>query len=185
MSEDQVTISKPLRRADDPLLDQVEKTYTGSFPEEERRDFALVRELVEADPRFELYVLSRDGKYVGFLTGWQFDGFVYAEHFAIDPSARNGGIGAKAMRLFLALHDDPVVLEVELPEDEMSRRRIGFYERLGFTLDHHVYFQPPYRAGEKGLEMRLMAHGALDLDRSFDKVKAIIHRNVYGVNNPS
>ena len=99
MSEDQVTISKPLRRADDPLLDQVEKTYTGSFPEEERRDFSLVRELVEADPRFELYVLSRDGKYVGFLTGWQFDGFVYAEHFAIDPSARNGGIGAKAMRL--------------------------------------------------------------------------------------
>lgn len=111
----------------------------------------------------------------------QFEGFVYAEHFAIDESARNGGIGAKAMTSFLALHEDPVVLEVEMPTEEMSKRRIGFYERLGFVLDHHVYFQPPYRKGEAFLEMRLMTHGKLDLEQSFERVKTIIHQNVYGV----
>ena len=82
---------------------------------------------------------------------------------------------------FLALHEDPVVLEVEMPTEEMSKRRIGFYERLGFVLDHHVYFQPPYRRGEALLEMRLMTHGELDLERSFKRVKTIIHQNVYGV----
>ena len=54
---------------------------------------------------------------------------------------RNGGIGAEAMKQFLAFCGTPVVLEVEMPADEMSKRRIGFYERLGFKLDNHVYHQ--------------------------------------------
>ena len=120
MSEDHVIISKPVREIADPLLDLVEKTYTSSFPEEERRDFSLVRKLLEEDSRFEMYALLRDGIYVGFITGWQFEGFVYAEHFAIDESARNGGIGAKAMTSFLALHEDPVVLEVEMPQEVLD-----------------------------------------------------------------
>ena len=47
MSEDHVIISKPVREIGDPLLDLVEKTYTSSFPEVERRDFFLVRKLLE------------------------------------------------------------------------------------------------------------------------------------------
>ena len=181
MSTDPVIISKPVREITDPLLELVEKTYTSSFPKEERRDFSLVRKLLEDDSRFEMYALLRDGIYVGFITGWQFEGFVYVEHFAIDESVRNGGIGAKAMAVFLALHEDPVVLEVEMPTEEMSKRRVGFYERLGFVLDHHVYFQPPYRRGESFLEMRLMAHRKLDLERSFERVKSTMYQNVYGV----
>ncbi len=61
MSEDHVIISKPVREIADPLLDLVEKTYTSSFPEEERRDFSLVRKLLEEDSRFEMYALLRDG----------------------------------------------------------------------------------------------------------------------------
>ena len=61
MSEDHVIISKPVREIADPLLDLVEKTYTSSFPEEERRDFFLVRKLLEEDSRFEMYALLRDG----------------------------------------------------------------------------------------------------------------------------
>ena len=56
MSEDHVIISKPVREIADPLLDLVEKTYTSSFPEEERRDFSLVRKLLEEDSRFEIKV---------------------------------------------------------------------------------------------------------------------------------
>ena len=66
MSEDHVIISKPVREIADPLLDLVEKTYTSSFPEEERRDFSLVRKLLEED--------SRD---VCLATGWYLCGFHY------------------------------------------------------------------------------------------------------------
>ena len=67
MSEDHVIISKPVREIADPLLDLVEKTYTSSFPEEERRDFSLVRKLLEEEP-------FRD---VCLATGWYLCGFHY------------------------------------------------------------------------------------------------------------
>lgn len=176
-----IVVCKPIRDFSDPLLDQVEKTYNASFPEEERRSFDLVRELVKNESRFLIYVLLKDNAYVGFITGWLFDGFTYAEHFAIDESARNGGIGADALKQFLAFCGTPVVLEVEIPAEEMSKRRIGFYERQGFVLDNHVYYQPPYRKGEEWLEMRLMTFGKIDLQHSFDKVKESIYKNVYQV----
>ena len=176
-----VIVCELVKDPNSPLSGLVEKTYNESFPEVERRDFSLVRKLLVEDSRFELLALSRDGVYVGFITAWQFDGFVYAEHFAVDPSARNGGIGSRAMRSFLALHKDPVVLEVEMPTDEMSRRRIGFYERLGFVLDTHTYQQPPYRPGDGWFEMRLMTYGSIHLSHSVEQVRDTIYRNVYGV----
>ena len=182
MDMNSIVICKPVRDCSEPLLSSVEKTYNASFPEAERRDFALVRELVEREPRFIIYALLKDDNYVGFISGWLFDGFTYVEHFAIDESARNGGIGAKAMKQFLAFCGTPVVLEVEMPVDEMSKRRIGLYERLGFVLDDHVYRQPPYRAGEDWLEMRLMSFGGISLEEFFEQVRDNLYENVYGVN---
>ena len=173
--------SKRVITANDPILDQVEQTYNEAFPEAERRDFALVRQLIANEPAFQLRVFYREGIYVGFLTHWQFEDFRYVEHFAIDPSARNGGIGGAALRLFLASQEDAVVLEVELPEDELTRRRVGFYERQGFRLDSQRYIQPPYRLGGVSLELRLMTYGPLDLSQRFAEVRDALYQKVYGV----
>ena len=132
MSLQSVVACRSVKDFSDPVLDLIERTYTESFPEVERRDFSLVRNLVRDESRFIVYALSKESRYVGFITGWLFDGYTYVEHFAIDPAARNGGIGAEAMKQFLVFCGTPVVLEVEMPTDEMSKRRIGFYERLGF-----------------------------------------------------
>ncbi len=169
-----------IANSSDTLLDKVEKTYNNSFPEAERREFSLVRELVDIEQRFSVFTLMRDDEYVGFITAWSFSGFTYIEHFAVDPLARNGGVGGQAMRAFMASCGNPIVLEVEMPTDEMSVRRICFYERLGFTLDDHIYFQPPYRAGEQSLEMRLMSYGCLDLKQSFEEVRRNLYLYVYG-----
>ena len=133
MSLQSVVACRSVKDFSDPVLDLIERTYTESFPEVERRDFSLVRNLVRDESRFIVYALSKEDRYVGFITGWLFDGYTYVEHFAIDPAARNGGIGAEAMKQFLVFCGTPVVLEVEMPTDEMSKRRIGFYERLGFV----------------------------------------------------
>lgn len=170
---------KPVEVLSDPLLDQVEKTYNSSFPESERRSFGLVRDLVKAEPRFVVYALLKEDVYVGFITAWLFDKFTYVEHFAIDESARNGGLGADAMKQFLASCGTPVVLEVEMPDDEMSKRRVGFYERLGFVLDHHPYRQPPYRKGEEWLDMRLMTYRIQDMADCYEQVKGCIYKYVY------
>ena len=181
MSLKSVVICRLVSDSSDPALNKIEKTYTDSFPEAERRDFSLVRGLVEHEPKFVVYALSLEDQYVGFITGWLFGSYTYVEHFAIDPSARNGGIGAEAMKQFLAFCGTPVVLEVEMPVDEMSKRRIGFYERQGFILDNHIYHQPPYREGGEWLEMRLMIYGSVNLETSFEEVKDCLHTYVYGV----
>lgn len=181
MSEDHVIISKPVREIADPLLDLVEKTYTSSFPEEDVvislwyvsfwRKIAASRCM----PCYGMVFMS-----VSLPDGNLRALFMRSISRSTSPLVTEES-EPKAMTSFLALHEDPVVLEVEMPTEEMSKRRIGFYERLGFVLDHHVYFQPPYRKGEAFLEMRLMTHGELDLEQSFERVKTIIHQNVYGV----
>lgn len=166
---------------DEELFAKVRHTYISSFPESERRDFDLVKNLYRENPYFNMHILSKNDSYAGFITSWEFPEFIYVEHFAIDESARNGGIGGKAMQQFLLASSLPVVLEVELPEDEMSRRRIGFYERLGFKLDNHPYRQPPYGPGLPWLDLNLMYYGEIDLDQSFEHVKQQLYKHVYGI----
>lgn len=177
-------ICRPLTDAADAFIEQVKATYEASFPAMERRDFELVRALMKENPLFTLYALLRGETYVGFITAWRFDSFVYIEHFAIEEAARNGGIGAEALGQFLSFTSLPVVLEVELPADDLSRRRVRFYERLGFVLDSHVYFQPPYHPGDQPLEMRLMQYGGLNLEQAFPEVRKQIYREVYGAEVP-
>ena len=181
MNENNFITCECVSDARQSILNQVQQTYIDSFPEAERRDFSLVRQLILESSFFKLFVFRLAGAYAGFLTTWDFGSFVYAEHFAISSEQRNGGIGSRALRSYLDSLQKPLVLEVELPMDDLSRRRIGFYERLGFTLDTHHYVQPPYRPGGEALEMRLMSYGSIDLTTSFETVCRTIHRNVYGV----
>lgn len=180
MEVEQIIVCKSISDLSDPVLNQVEKTYNDSFPECERRAFSLIRDMVMNNSFFHIYAVYKNDIYVGFITTWAFESFIYVEHFAIDESARNGGIGGKVLAQYLSEIGAPVVLEVELPTEEMSKRRIGFYERLGFKLDDHVYFQPPYRKGESFIEMRLMSYGDIDMDKSFELVQDNIHKYVYG-----
>lgn len=182
MSSRSVLVCKRILAADDPVLDRVERTYNDSFPEVERRDFSLVRQLIANEPDFQMYVFHREGQYVGFISGWSFDGFRYGEHFAIDPSQRNGGIGSEALKIYLAMSADPLVFEVELPDNELACRRIRFYERHGLLLDTtHQYIQPPYRPDGESIELRLMTRGDIDLNECFEEVCQTLHRRVYGV----
>lgn len=121
------------------------------------------------------------GEFCGFITWWDFGGFVYGEHFAMLPECRGAGIGGEVIDRFVADAGKPVVLEVELPTNDMARRRIGFYERHGFTLCDAEYAQPPYDAGGECVPMRLMSHG-MPLDaETFERVRDTLYAEVYGV----
>ena len=53
--------------------------------------------------------------------------------FAVDPAQRNGGHGKNVLNHLCQLLQHPIVLEVEMPEEEMAQRRINFYKRQGFV----------------------------------------------------
>ena len=160
----------------------MEELMVQSFPPEEYRPLEQLRLYTDTKPAFyNNIVLESDDTPVGFFTYWDFGTFCYGEHFAIDPARRNGGQGKRALEeLCRQVHPRPIVLEVEMPVEEMSRRRIGFYQRQGFTLWDKPYQQPPYKPGDGFLPMRLMAYGDIDPETAFDTVCACIHREVYG-----
>ncbi len=118
-------------------------------------------------------------KPIGLLTTWTFDSFTYIEHFALSPEVRGRGYGSEALAMLIARTEQPLILEAEPPTDELTRRRIGFYERSGFTLYDYPYVQPAYTADSQPVPLCLM--GTLDTqDIMLDQVSRTLHREVYG-----
>lgn len=154
---------------------------TGSFPKEEYRDLPEIKRLIKEEDAFRPTIIrTPDGRCCGIMNHWTFDGFVYVEHFAIREDLRNRGLGKEALRAFLETLEAPTVLEVELPTGDMERRRIAFYERSGFEVIKGRYFQPPYRSGDKPLEMLIMAHRAKGSPMpSLERIKKSIYHRVY------
>lgn len=161
----------------------VEALWLQAFPEIERRDTAAQRQNTDTNPLFHcLLATSPEGEPIGFLTYWDFGSYCYGEHFATDMRLRNRGYGGQIIREAIDYIARPLVLEVELPQDDLSRRRIGFYQRNGLTLWQDIpYVQPAYRVGGEALPMLLMAASDLEPNRCADQVIRTIHRHVYGV----
>lgn len=161
-------------------LSFIEKVYTESFPHSERRPFETMIKLYKDNPRFIVQIVKKAETSIGFLTFWEMNGFIFAEHFAIVSKARNEGIGGKIMQLFINQQTGPIILEVELPATILSERRIGFYQRLGFRLWENIpYQQPPYHEGENPIPMYLMSYGEIEIDKSFSDIKELLYSEVY------
>lgn len=167
--------------ADTALYQFMENLMKQAFPAAEYRDLDELRLYTDSKTHFYNNIIMEENRPIGFFTYWDFGTFYYAEHFAIDPTLRNGGYGKRVLNLLCNSLPLPIVLEVEMPEDEMACRRIGFYQRNGFVLWPNDYCQPPYRPGDDFLPMRLMVHGALDCEKDYEYVKEHIYKEVYKV----
>lgn len=158
----------------------MEALLVSSFPKEERRDLEQQRLNCRENSRFHP-MLIRDGEArIGLMNYWQLDNMAYIEHFATSPDLRGKGYGQSALAELARLLGR-IVLEVEMPESDLARRRIGFYRRCGFGLCLQTYRQPPYREGDDWLPMLLMFRGVDNMDGEFAAVRDEIHRTVYGV----
>lgn len=159
----------------------MEKLLVDSFPPEEYRQLDELRTYTDHKKIFHNNVILNDEETVGLITYWEFKHFYYIEHFAIDPTLRNGGYGKQTLEFLCQHFSRPIVLEVEHPTEELAKRRIGFYRRHGFTLWEKAYQQPPYKPGDGYLPMYLMVYGDLNPDKDYESIRKEIHTEVYGV----
>lgn len=149
---------------------QAWRLYLRSFPPQERRQLRTQRRVM-GNHAYHMEVVTETGattgtgsagdagRFVGILFWWGFGDVRYVEHLATAPGLRGQGLGAKILGGFIARSAVPVILEVEHPEDEMSRRRIGFYKRAGFVLNTRPYAHPSYKRGGAPVPLALMTHG--------------------------
>ena len=74
-----------------------------------------------------------------------------------------------------------ICLEVELPENDIARRRIGFYTRNGFSLNEYHYIQPPMSAGKNPVPLLIMTTGGAVDEKKFEYIKDKLYEKVYNV----
>lgn len=176
-------ILKKIKSDDIIDFEFVQKTYIESFPPEERRHIALFQHLMDEASDFTVNVLCDDEKRVGFITNWQFNDFIFAEHFAISEEYRNGGYGQKSLDAFLTQLDKPLIIEVELPTEDIAKRRINFYKRAGFKSWSNIpYEQPAYDSKYNPVPMMLMSFGNIDVESNSESIIKQIHAKVYNKN---
>lgn len=151
-----------------------------SFPPTERGSEKLHYSEMSR-PEFRCLCYEPDGNPSAFLNYYDFteQSVVYVEHFAVAQELRGKGTGS-ALIQYLKKSSAPsiIVLEVELPEGDIQRRRIEFYQRLGFYLNQGDYFQPEFYGNPIQIPMKLMSTEPLD-NESFEKVKNLIHQKAY------
>ena len=170
----------------DPIPEGLLDLYRLAFPPEERRlwaDEADIQSFRRDNPAMHMRVIEADGEFAGFMIYWSLTPTDrYVEHLATLPSLRGRGLGAK---LIESLRDTPgvrIMLEVEPPADELTRRRVGFYNRLGLMLHSSLpYTQPPYSAGQPPVRLCLMTDPEVTDSHLADTLIPRLHHTVYHI----
>lgn len=149
-----------------------------SFPSDERRDKTEQEKLFDKE-QYSVYGYEKDEKLCGIIALWEFDEFMYIEHFAVNPNMRNGGIGKNMLSEIKDIFGKKICLEVEPPESDITKRRIGFYERNGFFLNNYEYYQPPMGKGKKSIPLLVMTTDGEISREEFVYVRNALYKVVY------
>ena len=149
--------------------------YEKTFPADERREKEQFLDLIEK-PDCYIFGVKNDENLVGYVIIWELKNFHFLEHFEVFEDFRNLKLGEKIL-FELKEKFNKIILESEPKNlNEMSARRIGFYERNGFSIVDENYVQPSYGEGKKSLNLFLLSNFQVD---NLDEIKSEIYQKVY------
>ena len=151
-----------------------------SFPRDEFRPREAQRVLFEEE-KYQVWGIRENGKIVSIAAIWELDDVLFIEHLATLPEKRSTGLGSVILRALPTVTDKPLCLEVEPPESEITRRRIGFYERNGLCLNLYPYIQPALAPEQSPVPLLIMTSDEKIDEQTFLKVKNQLYKYVYKV----
>ena len=118
----------PFKSRSDKGWAEAWELYEKSFPYNERWN-AEGYDRAFGDPNFEADGIWRGDEFIGILFHWGADGYRYVEHLAVSPALRGQNMGSAALSAFCR-KVGRVILEIDPPVDDISIRRLHFYDRL-------------------------------------------------------
>lgn len=150
--------------------------YEKSFPRHEKRTLTSQVRIL-SDPEYKFQLIYNGDVFVGLLLCWENDDFIYVEHFCTLPELRGRGLGEKALGALCA-GGKSVILEIDPPEDEISCRRKGFYERCGFFTNGFDYVHLPYHAEDTGHRLVIMSYPEPISSKRYDEFRSYMRSRV-------
>ena len=146
-----------------------------SFPSSEMRTYDGQKLLLN-NGLYHINIQTDDKDVIiGFLAYWDLSNCMFLEHLAVDKKARGKGIGGKLIDQVFKESKKNVFFEVEPPVDEISRRRVKFYQKRGAHLNEFYYEQPALRENEKAQHLMIMSYPNSIDENSFNKYKKEIY----------
>ncbi|RFM27178.1 GNAT family N-acetyltransferase [Deminuibacter soli] len=158
----------------------VHALYESSFPATERRPWHL-QTILAATGSLQLASVNVQHQFGGMVSWWLLPGFVFIEHIAVRETLRGQGIGAAVIQLLQQQYRLLVLESEHEHQSPFAKRRIGFYQKLGFTIFPYPYLQPPYTKDAMFVPMHLLHSGSDNSEAGFRHVKEMVYRKVYGV----
>ena len=170
-----------LKPVTDENFSLVYKRLIDAFPYEERRDERDEKKCL-LKSQFNFCEITDDGESVGLIVFWVFSKFLFVEHIAINKEIRSKGYGSKTFELLKSQYKLPIILEAESPETEMQKKRIKFYENLGFKINCYDYTQPSYHNAES-VPLQILSFPQLFSESEFEEFFKTTREIVYGIEN--
>lgn len=163
-----------------PEFDEIFTLMESAFPKEERRTFDGQKKLLK-NQYYHLLVRKDNDEITAFFAYWDLPHILFGEHFTVSDSLRNKGIGGIMLNKLKAQSEKPFVLEVELPENDISKRRISFYKRHNLVLNHYEYYLPPQQDGCDKVPLLIMSSNKSLDNKEFSLAEYELYHYVYNV----
>ncbi|RHJ95428.1 GNAT family N-acetyltransferase [Bacteroides sp. AM07-16] len=130
------------------LYNSFKELYSVSFPVFEQRTEEQ-QEKAFTCANYYLIGYEENETFIGFISYWEFDEYIYIEHLAINQEVRGKGYGSVILRNFITSTHKIVLLEIDPVINDISEARLRFYKRCGFHENPYPHTHPPYRNGYK------------------------------------
>ncbi|MDR1743591.1 MAG: GNAT family N-acetyltransferase [Dysgonamonadaceae bacterium] len=156
--------------------DKVWNLYQNSFPVAEQRKPEDHRRAL-ADPAFHPVSAWEGGELIGLIFYWEWDSYRYLEHLAVSAELRGQGYGSEILR-FLKDSSHSIILEIDPLVNELSVRRLQFYERAGFTLTPFRFVHLPYRLDFPPIELLILSFPKRITPQQYDDFLSFVRKRV-------
>ncbi len=166
-----------LKRITEADFDSVYSILSDSFPKNELRPEGNMKRTME-NKKYIVYKYGNDD-IKGTTAVWELDSFLFVEYLAVNEKFRNNGIGSEILKELFDKYKRPLCLEVEPPESDITKRRIEFYKRNNFYLNHYPYEQPAYSQKQAAVPLMIMTSGGTITKEQFLKLRKEIYKEVY------
>lgn len=130
--------------------------YELSFPIAERRKLEDHLRACENEYFHPLSIWDEE-QLLGIAFYWEWDKYRYIEYLAVSPELHGHGYGSQIIK---EIRDSEhiIILEIDPLINELSVRRLQFYERAGFTLTPYRFVHLPYRLDGAPQELLILSY---------------------------
>lgn len=147
---------KIIEQNDSEKWNLVWNLYEDSFPVAELRKLEDHLRACQNELFYPMSIWEND-QLIGIAFYWEWSNYRYVEYLAVSPELHGHGYGSQIIKQ-IRDSEHTIILEIDPLINELTVRRLQFYERAGFTLTPYRFMHLPYRLDGAPQELLILSY---------------------------